>query len=126
MDNNKLSPALKNLAKWCAALSIVVVLYPLIFMVPGAGYPLEAISNEAIYTTHTHLAGNTLLFFMIGFLFSFTSYNKAKKIWSTIGAITLIIALLGLLFGLLPLIIIGYSIFAISILVMAVGIIVKT
>jgi hypothetical protein len=122
---NELSPALKNLAKWCAVLSIVVVVYPLIFMVPNAGYPFEAISDAAQSTTHTHLAGNLLLFFMVGFLFCHTSYDRAKKIWPAIGAVTLILALLGLFFGLLPLIIVGYSVYAISILVMAVGILIK-
>ena len=122
---NELSPALKYLFKWCAVLSMIVVIYPLIFMVPDAGYPFESISDAAQSTTHTHLAGNTLLFFMVGFMFSFTSYDRAKKIWPAIGAITLIIALFGLFLGFLPLIIAGYSVYTICILVMAVGILLK-
>jgi len=126
MGNSELSPAMKNVAKWCAVLSIIAVIYPLIFLVPDAGYPFKAISDAAQLTTHTHLVGNTLLFFMVGFLFSFTSFSRAKKIWPTLGAITLLIALLGLFFGLLPLIIVGYSIYAISMLVMGVGILART
>ena len=122
---NELSPALKNLFQWCAALSMLVVIYPLIFLIPDAGYPFEAISDAAQMTTHTHLAGNTLLLFMVGFIFSHTRYSRAKKIWPTIGAITLILSLLGLFFGILPLIIVCYSIYAISILVMAVGTMIK-
>lgn len=57
--------------------------------------------------------------------FTFTRFDRAKKIWLTIGAITLMLALLRLFFGLLPLIITGYSVYTISILVMAVGILVK-
>ena len=126
MGNGELSPAARNLAKWCSVLSIVSIIYPLIFLVPDAGYPLDPISGAAQVTTHTHLVGNTLLLFMVGFFFSFTSYGRAKKIWPAIGAITLLIAILALLFGLMPLIIVGYSLYAISMLVMAVGILAKT
>lgn len=125
MVEKELSPALRNLAKWCAALSIMVVVYPLAFLVSDAGYPFEAVSDAAQITTHTHLAGNTLLFFMIGYLFSYSSFARAKKILPTVAAISLIVALLGLFFGLLPLIIVGYSVYAISILIMAVGIIAR-
>jgi len=122
MEEKTVSPAFKNLAKWCAVLGMIVVIYPMVFLIPGAGDPYEAMSDAAIMTTHTHLAGNTLLFFVIGFLFTFTTWGKAKKIWPTIGAISIILLALGLFFGLLPLIIIGYSVFVISIIVMAVGV----
>ena len=126
MGNSELSPAMRSLAKWCAFLSIIAVIYPLIFLVPGAGYPLRPLSGEAQLTTHTHLVGNTLLFFMVGFLFTYTSFERAKRLWPTIGAVALLIALSGLFFGLLPLIIVGYSVYAISMLVMAVGILIRT
>ncbi|MFH1952469.1 MAG: hypothetical protein ABIL06_12725 [Pseudomonadota bacterium] len=63
---------------------------------------------------------------MVGFLFTYTSFDRAKRLWPAIGAIALLIAMLGLFFGLLPLIIVGYSIYAISMLVMAVGILART
>ena len=115
----RLSPALKNLAKICAALSIVVIIYPFVFLIQDA-------SGYAITTTHVHLAGNTLLLFMIGFLFTFTSYNKAKTILPIISAIALLVAMSGIFFEILPLIISGYTIFALSLLVMAVDILIKT
>lgn len=118
MDNRP-SPALQNLSKICATLSIIVIIYPFVFLVKDAsGYPIT--------TTHVHLAGNTLLLFMIGFLFTFTSYNKAKTIWPLISAIALLAAMFGIFFEILPLIMPAYIIFALSLLVMAVGILIKT
>ena len=114
----RLSPALKNLSKICAALSILVIIYPFVYLIQNA-------SNYPTTTTHVHLAGNTLLLFMIGFLFTFTSYNRSKTILPLISAIALIIAMLGIFFEILPLIIPGYIIFALSLLVMAVGILIK-
>ena len=116
---NRPSPALQNLSKICAALSIIVIVYPFVFLVKDpSGYPIT--------TTHVHLAGNTLLLFMIGFLFTFTGYNKAKTIWPLISAIALLVAMFGIFFEILPLIIPAYIIFGLSLLVMAVGILIKT
>ena len=122
MEEKTVSPAFRNLAKWCAVLGMIVVMYPLVFLIPGSGNPYDAMSDAAIMTTHTHLGGHTILFFVIGFLFTFTSWRKAKKIWPTIGAISIILMAFGLFFGLLPLIITGNSLFVITIIVMAVGV----
>ena len=118
----RLSPALKNLSKTCAVLSILVVLFPFVFLIKDA----NSFSIYAYTTTHTHLAGNTLLLFMVGFFFTFTGFNKAKIIWPLIGAVAMVLAMLGIFFGILPIIIPGYIIFAIGLLVMAVGILIKT
>ena len=65
MEDKIVSPAFKTLAKWCAVLGMIVVIYPMVFLIPGAGDPYEAMSDAAIMTAHTHLAGNTLLFFVL-------------------------------------------------------------
>jgi hypothetical protein len=116
-----ISPALKNLSKICAVLSVLVVIYPFVFLIKDADFS----SSYAITTAHTHLAGNTLLLFMVGFLFTFTRFNKAKIIWPLISAAALLLAMSVIFFEMLTLVIPGYLIFALSLLVMAVGILIK-
>ena len=126
MEAKELSPALKSLSKWCAVLSMMVIIYPWVFLIPDSGDPSGMMSYEALTTTHTHLSGSTLLLFMVGFLFSFTTYGGAKKLWPAIGAISLILMSLGMFLGVLILIIVATLVFSISILVMGVGILLKT
>jgi hypothetical protein len=105
---------------------MIVIIYPWVFLIPDSGDPSGMMSYEALTTTHTHLSGSTLLLFMVGFLFSFTTYGGAKKLWPAIGAISLILMSLGLFLGSLILIIVATLAFSISILVMGVGILLKT
>ena len=126
MESKELSPALKSLAKWCAVLSMIVIIYPWVFLIPDSGDPYGIMSHGALVTTHTHLSANTLLLFMVGFLFSFTTYKGAKKLWPAIGAISLLLMSLGLFLGMLVLIIVATILFSICILVMDVGILLKT
>ena len=126
MESLTLSPALRSLAKWCAILSMITIIYPWVFLIPDSGDPSGLMTYEALLTTHTHLGGNTMLLFMVGFLFTFTTYKGAKKLWPAIGAISLILMSLGTFLGILLLIIVATIIFSICILVMGVGILLKT
>ena len=126
METKELSPALRNLAKWCAVLSMIVIIYPWVFLIPDSGDPSGIMTYEALLTTHTHLGANTMLLFMVGFLFTFTTYGGAKKLWPTIGAISLLLMSLGTFLGVLVLIIVATIIFSVCILVMGVGILLKT
>ena len=123
MESKGLSPALRYLAKWFAVLSMIVIIYPWVFLIPDSGDPYGFMTQGAIMTTHTHLSANTMLLFMVGFLFTFTTYGGAKKLWPAIGAISLILMSLGLFLGSLILIIVATLIY---ILVMGVGILLKT
>jgi len=126
MEPKGLEPAFRNLAKWSAVLTMVVIVYPWIFLIPGSGEPYGALTHGALLTTHTHLGGNTFLLFMVGFLFSHTTYGGAKKWWPTIGAIALLCMALGLFLGNLAVIIVDTIIFSVCLLVMAVGILLRT
>lgn len=126
MESREVSPALRNLAKWCAVLSMVVIIYPWVFLIPDSGDPYEVMTQGAIMTTHTHLSANTLLLFMVAYLFSFTTYGGAKKLWPALAAVSLILMSLGLFLGLLILIIVATLLYSICILVMDVGILLKT
>jgi 4-amino-4-deoxy-L-arabinose transferase-like glycosyltransferase len=126
MESKELSPALRYLSKWCAVLCLVVIIYPWVFLIPDSGDPYEAMTQGAIMTTHTHLSANTMLLFMVGFLFTFTVYQGAKKLWIAIGAISLLLMSLGLFLGVLILIIVATLVYSISIVVMCVGILIKT
>ncbi len=123
MEIKELSSALRILAKWCALLSIIIVIYPEIFLVKFGEPPHAMMSYAARLSAHTHLGCGTFLLFIIGFIFTYSPFDRAKKIWPTIGAIFLIIMALGQFFGAIPLLLIGSVVFSISIIVMAVGII---
>ena len=123
METKELSSAFRILAKWCAVLSMIIVIYPEVFLIRRGEGIDEMMSETAKLMTHTHIACCTFLFFMVGYLFTYSSLDRAKKIWPTICAISLIIFALGSFLGLLPLLGIGGLIFVISILVMSIGII---
>ena len=124
MEKRQLSPAFRTLAKCCAGLSIIIASYPHIFLIEHSGGLPDPMSDAvAKLFTHTHLGCGTFLFFMVGYLFTYSSFGRAKTIWPIIGAISLIISALGLFFGLVPLAIIATIIFTISIIVMSIGII---
>lgn len=122
MDVKKLSPDFKFFSKLSAILSMLIVIFPMVFLIPGGGEPNEGMSHSALLGTHTHLAGNTFLFFIVGYLFLYSSFKKAKKIWPAISAISVIVMTIGLLVGSLPVIMVGTIAFAVTILVMGIGI----
>ena len=126
MESFTLPPALRSFAKWCAVLSMITIIYPWVFLVPDSGDPSGLMTYEALITTHTHLGANTMLLFMVGFLFTFTTYGGAKKLWPAIGAISVLLMSLGTFLGILVLIIVATIIFSVCILVMGVGILLKT
>ncbi|MFC1820170.1 hypothetical protein ACFLZG_03675 [Thermodesulfobacteriota bacterium] len=122
MERKELSSELRILAKWCAILSIIIVIYPEIFLVQFGEPPYEMMSYEAKSITHSHLGCGTFLLFIVGYFFTYSSFDRAKKIWPTIGAISIIIMSFGTFFGLIPLLFIGSLVFTISIIVMSIGI----
>ena len=125
METKELSSSQRILAKWCAVLSIILVIYPEIFLIQY-GEPFdEMMSDAAKLLTHTHLGCCTFLLFIVGYFFSYSSFDRAKKIWPTIGAISLILGSLGMFIGLLPLGTIGITIYSISIIVMSIGILAR-
>ena len=123
MEKKELSSAFRILAKWCAVLSIIIAAYPHVFLIEHSGGLPDPMSDAvAKLYTHSHFGCNTFLFFMVGYLFTYSSFGRAKKIWPSIGAISLIIMSLGTFIGVVPLGIIASLIFIISILVMSIGI----